>query len=201
MVYIIRELKAGDIFAIDKLYDSLSERSKLFLHLSYLGFRSISLSWVQVHIALLLSSMKAIRKILKRLIPYVVFFTLVMTNEECKLIAFSFVKLKGRLEPNVWWGELVMCIRDGYQGMGLGSRLMLASKAFSRNEGIKGIFGSALKINVGTLHFDQKHGFKIIRVVRGGVCWHGRRYDNVEMWMDILPLKPRSSAQGLPRNG
>ena len=41
MVYVIRELRAADIFALDKMYDSLSDKSKLFLHLGYLGFERL----------------------------------------------------------------------------------------------------------------------------------------------------------------
>jgi len=191
MVYVIRELRALDIFVLDKMYDSLSGRSKLFLHVGYLGFESVGFSWLQMHIALFLSSMRGIRMILKRLFPFLAFFSLAIVSEEDTMIGFSFVKLKGRFERGGWWGELIMGLRDDYQGRGLGSKLMRASIKQARSEGIKGIFGTALKINVGTLHFDQKHGFKIKRVVKEGVRWHGRKYDNVEMWLDTTVPNPR----------
>lgn len=197
MVYVIRELRALNIFSLDKMYDSLSARSKLFLHLGYLGFESVGFSWFQIHFALFLSSIGVIRKFLKRLFPFLVFFLLII-SEENTLIGFSFVKLKGRLKRNGWWGELIMGLRDDYQGKGLGSKLMRASINQARSEDIKGIFGTALKINVGTLHFDKKHGFKIKRIVKGGVRWRGKKYDNVEMWLDTTISNPRYDA---PKQG
>ncbi len=191
MFYVIRELRASDIFALDKMYSSLSDRSKLFLHLGYLGSDFIGFSWLQMHIALFLSSIKVIRRSLKYIFPFSVLFSLVIVSEEDTIIGFSFVKLKGRFERGGWWGELIMGLRDDYQGKGLGSKLMRASIKQARSEGIKGIFGTALKINVGTLHFDQKHGFKMKRVVKEGVRWHGRKYDNVEMWLDTTVPNPR----------
>jgi len=191
MVYVIRDLRVLDIFSLDKMYDSLSNRSKLFLHLGYLGFESVGFSWFQIHIALFLSSVKVIRKVLKRLFPFLVFFSLIIVDEDNTLIGFSLVKLKGRLKRGGWWAELIMGLRDDYQGMGLGSKLMRASINQARRENIKGIFGTALKINVGTLHFDQKHGFKIKCIVKGGVRWRGRKYDNAEMWLDTTIPNPR----------
>lgn len=198
MVYVIRELRTLDIFSLDKMYDSLSARSKLFLHSGYLGFESVGFSWFQMHVAFFLSSIGVIRKVLKRFFPFLVFFSLIIVSEENTLIGFSFVKLKGRLKRNDWWGELIMGLRDGYQGKGLGSKLMRASINQARSEDIKGIFGTALKINVGTLHFDKKHGFKIKRIVKGGVRWRGKKYDNVEMWLDTTISNPRYDA---PKQG
>lgn len=194
MVYVIRELQVWDIYSLDKMYDSLSDRSKLFLYSSYLGFESIGFAWLQMHAAFFLSSIPVIRNILKRLCPFVVFFPLVMVNRDNGLIGFSFVNLKGRLERGGWWGELVMGLKDSYQGKGLGSKLMRTAINQARSEDIKGIFGSALKINVGTLHFDQKHGFRINRIVKDGVRWLGRKYDKVEMWLDTTIPHPRYDA-------
>ena len=194
MVYTIRELRVFDIFSLDKMCDSLSNRSKLFLHLGYLGFESVGFSWFQIHVALVLSSIRVIRKALKRLFPFLVFFSLIIADEDNTLIGFSLVKLKGRLKRGGWWAELIMGISDDYQGRGLGSKLMRATIQQARRENIKGIFGTALKINVGTLHFDQKHGFKIKRVVNEGVRWRGRKYDNAEMWLDTTIPNPRYDA-------
>lgn len=191
MGYVIRELQARDIYSLNKMYDSLSDRSKLFLHLGYLGFESIGSSWFQVQVSLLLSSMKVVRKILKRLCPFLIFFSLVMTTGENDLIGFSLLKLKGHLEQDGLWGELVMGVKDGYQGKGLGSKLMTAVIGLAKSEGVEKIFLSALKSNVLAVSFYEKHGFRIVRVVREGARWRGRRYDNVEMWLDTPVLNPR----------
>jgi len=191
MVYVIRELRALDIFSLDKMYDSLSDKSKLFLHLGYLGFESVGFSWFPMHLALFLSSIVVVRRVLKRFFPSLVLFSLIIVDEKNYLIGFSLLKLKERLKHDAWWAELVMGLRDGYQGKGLGSKLMRATINRARSESINGIFGTALEINVGTLHFDQQHGFKITGIAEGSVRWRGRKYDNVEMWLDTTVPNPR----------
>ncbi len=179
----IRELQARDIYLLNKMYDSLSDKSKLFLHSGYLGFESVGSSWFQVNIALFLSSINALRNVLKRLCPYLVFLTLIVVDASGSAIAFAFIKLKGRTR-----GELVICVKDGYQRMGLGSRLMQATIDVARAESVKFLFLSVLKVNVNAIHFFRKFGFKGIRIVREGVYWRGRRFDNVEMSLDITEL-------------
>jgi len=195
MVYVIRELRALDIFSLDKMYDSLSDMSKLFLHLGYLGFESVGFSWFQIHVALFLSSIRVIRKVLKRLFPFLVFFSLIIVDEDNTMIGFSLVKFKGRLKRGGWWAELIMGLRNDYQGKGLGSKLMIATVQQARSEDVKGIFLTALKINVGALHFYQNHGFKMKQIVKDKVHWNERKYDNVEMWFDITLPNPRYTAQ------
>ncbi len=189
MVYTIRELRALDIFSIDKMYDSLSDRSKLFLHLGYLGFESVGFSWLQIHVALFLSSITIIRKSLKHLCPYLVFLPLIVVDEKDCLIAFVFLKLKGRLKYDGWWGELVICVRDGYQRRGLGTELMQATINMARTQDVRKIFLTVLKVNVTATHFFSKWGFTKIRIVKRDVCYNKRRYENVEMCLDIDAAK------------
>ncbi|UCG37109.1 MAG: GNAT family N-acetyltransferase [Candidatus Bathyarchaeota archaeon] len=169
----------------------MSKRSKLFLHLGYLGFDSVGVSWFQMHAAILLSSIKVVRKSMKRLFPLSVLFSLVIVSEKGTIIGFSFVKLKGRFERGGWWGELVMGLRDDHHRKGLGSKLVGASINQARSEDVKEIFLTVLKINVGAVRFYGNHGFKMKHTAKDRVRWRGKEYDNVEMWLDTTIPNPR----------
>ena len=138
-----------------------------------------------MHLALFLSSIKVMRKTLKHLCPFLVFYSLIIMNRENTLIGFSLLKLKGRLEREGWWGELVMGLRDGYQGKDVGSKLMRATINLAESERVQSIFLTTLKKNVHAISFFKKHGFRIIGDARNIVKWQNSRYDNLEMLLTM----------------
>jgi len=185
MVYVIRELRARDIFALDKMYDSLSNRSKRFLSVGYLGLESIGRAWCVVHVALFLSSVGAVRRILIRFFPYGVFLSLVAINKQGNAVAFSFVKLKGRLKCGLLLAELVICVKDEYQRRGIGSKLMERTLVLASRENVKRIFLKTLKDNIDAIGLFQRFGFKAKHFSSEETFCHGLGYGFVGMLMNL----------------
>jgi hypothetical protein len=73
------------------MYDSLSEEDKRFFHPGFLGYENISFWWLLSQIALFLSSIKFLRKILLHLFPFSVFLPLVVSDQN-NIVGFAFLK-------------------------------------------------------------------------------------------------------------
>jgi len=175
---VIRELKIWDIVKLYKMYNSLSDESKRYFHpFPETAFYSPSflLTWVM----LALSSIKILRKSLLKIAPYLFYITVcsLYLNE---IVGFAFIKLKNR-----YYGELGIGIRDDFQGMGIGSKLMDSLIRLARNEGLRGIRLIVMADNYRAIKLYEKFGFKKTKFIKNGDIYHGKKYDVIEMWLDI----------------
>jgi hypothetical protein len=89
---IIRELRITDMHSLHKMYDLLSEENKLFFYPGFLRYENIGFWWLLSQIALFLSSVKFLRKMLLHLSPYFVFLTLVVSDQN-NVVGFAFLKI------------------------------------------------------------------------------------------------------------
>jgi GNAT superfamily N-acetyltransferase len=108
------------------MYNSLSDESKRYFH----PFRPyFLLKWT----TLALSSIKILRKLLLKVAPHLLYITVcgLYLNE---IVGFAYIKLKNR-----YYGKLGMGIRDDFQGMGIGSKLMDSLISLARKEGLRRI--------------------------------------------------------------
>jgi GNAT superfamily N-acetyltransferase len=138
--YLVRELKITDLIPIHKMYDSQSTKSKNFFLTVFIGFERLkffishfdvfsSFKWFLGNIFLLLSTNRALRKILLYVYSRVAFFPFCAVNERGEVIAFAYIA--GDIKPYCMYGgkrrllgRLGIFIRDDYQSMGIGYQLI-----------------------------------------------------------------------------
>jgi len=93
------------------MYDSLSEDSKRFFHPGFLGYENVSFWWLLSQMALFLSSVKFLRKMLLHLFPYSVFLPLVVSDQN-SVVGFAFLKMKRRLPNGHFSAELGIVVDE-----------------------------------------------------------------------------------------
>ncbi len=167
------------------MYDSLFEESKRLFHPGFLGFESINFKWFLAQFALAASCFTLPKKLLLRVYPFSVFLVIVSTNEFGEIIGFAFIKVKRRISKNNFLGELGICVRDSCQGKRVGSELMKSLIELANNEHIQRIYLTVLTNNLKAIHMYEKYAFKRTRIMKKGDIWHGKRFDSVEMCLDL----------------
>jgi ribosomal protein S18 acetylase RimI-like enzyme len=169
------------------MYDSLSMESKLFFHPGFLGFKNITSVWLKCQLRLLPSSIKSIRKCLRKTLPHFPLLALVAVNEKNEVIGFAYLTIsKQHSTANRLSAELGIGLKDDYQGMRLGSRLMDELIKSGKNEGIVRINLTVMTSNLRAINMYTNHGFKQGRLVQDGEIWKGNRYDYLEMEIDLV---------------
>lgn len=181
---VIRELRISDIYALHKMYNSLSEESKRLFHPGFLGLKSIGFQWLLAQFALVASSFTISKKMLLCIYPFSVFLAIVSTNKFGEIVGFAFVKIKSRTSQESFLGEIGICLRDDYQGKRIGSELMERLLELAKNENVKRIYLTVLANNVGAMRMYEKYGFKKTRVMPKSETWRGERFDSVEMYLE-----------------
>jgi len=160
------------------MYDSLSEEDKRFFHPGFLGYENISFWWLLSQIALFLSSLKFLRKILLHLFPYIVFITLVVRDQN-NVVGFAFLKIKKPSPPGHFSAELGIVVDKVYRGKGLGHKLMENLLKLARRENIHEIFLTVLIDNVKAMQLYEKHGFR--KVGKTIDRWRKKTFQSVIM--------------------
>ncbi|MEM3871147.1 MAG: GNAT family N-acetyltransferase [Nitrososphaeria archaeon] len=181
--YNIRELKASDILALHKMYDSLSEETKYFFHPGFIGFESINFWWLLVQMVLFVSTIKMLKRLLLYIFPYLVFLSKVVVDERDKIVGFAFLKIKNRLPSKTLRAELGIVITDLFQGQGLGSKLMNELLKMAQKVGVKEIFLSVLLNNLRAIRLYEKYGFKY--VCQATDFWRGNRSKAIIMKLNL----------------
>lgn len=184
-IFVARLMSIRNLLSLHRMYDSLSYDSKRFFHPGFLGLENISFTWFLAQIALMLSSVDVLKKLLLHIYPYSVFSSLVATSKGNEIIAFAFLKVKKRLPNRSFLAELGMVIKDNYQGRGLGSRLMAHLIEIAKKEGIRRTYLRVLTNNIRAISLYRKYGFKEKGIIERGDIWRGQRYNCIEMWLDI----------------
>jgi RimJ/RimL family protein N-acetyltransferase len=182
---IIRKLQISDIYALLKMYNSLSEESKRFFHPGFISLKFISVQWLLAQFALAASSFTTSRKLLLRVYPFSVFLSIVSTDKFGGITGFAFVKVKSRISQKNFIGELGICVRDCWQGKRVGTELMERLLELAKNEHVKRIYLRVLTDNFRAINLYEKYGFKKTRIIPRGEIWRGRIFDSVEMWLDL----------------
>lgn len=167
------------------MYDSLFEENKRFFHPGFLGFESINLNWLLVQLALAASSFAISKKLLLRIYPFAAFLVIVSTDKSGKIIGFAFVKRKSRSVAESFLGELGICVRDGYQKKCVGCELMARLLELAKKEYFQRIYLTVLTRNLRAVHIFEKYGFRKTRIMPYGDVWRGKRFDSVEMCLDL----------------
>jgi ribosomal protein S18 acetylase RimI-like enzyme len=174
---ICRELRLSDLPKLYRMYTYLSEETKKYFH--PFPEKIFSVASLKSWVLLTLSSIKPLRKILRKLLPFFVYITIccLYSNE---IIGFAFIKLK-----NGHYGSLGIVIRDEFQGMGIGSKLMDYLITLARRERLRKIRLTTLANNYTAIKFFGKYGFKKTKFIKKSNNYRGKKYDYVEMWLDL----------------
>jgi len=180
----IRKLRISDIYTLNKMYDSLSEESMRFFHPGFLGLKSISFGWVLAQFALAASSFAFFRKVLLHIYPPSVFLAIVSTKFG-EITGFAFVKVKSRNKKMSHIKELGIFVRDCWQGRGIGTELMKHLLELAKKEFVQKIHLTVLANNFNAMHMYEKYGFKQIRMIPKGDVWRGKRFDCIEMLLEL----------------
>jgi acetyltransferase len=144
----IRPIRPEDAPLLEKLFESLSERSvymRFFTHLKRMDHRMLA-HFTQIdydrHIALTAIS---------------------ETDAEEKMIGVARVLL----ERNLKKAEFSAAVGDQWQGKGIGAELLKRCIAIAKRRGVKTIYGIVLAGNTQMLALSRKMGFRIKNVSRG----------------------------------
>ncbi len=181
---IVRKLQITDIYRLNRLYDSLSVESKCFFHPGFLGFKSISPTWLFAQIALAISFSKIFRSILISIYPPSVILSFVSTNKSGKVTGFAFIKIKEKDKSKNLW-ELGIFVRDDLRGKHIGSSLMQQILLLARKEKISNIYLTALSSNFRAISTYKKYGFIIVKEVPNGDSFKGKKFNCYEMILDL----------------
>jgi ribosomal protein S18 acetylase RimI-like enzyme len=185
MATIVRELRITDIYAINRFYDSLFDESKRLFHPGFLGFESITPNWVLAQFALVASSFAFSKKLLLRIYPLAAFLVMVSTDKSGTIVGFAFVKHRSHKVKERLIGELGICVRDDYQGKHVGSELMDRLLAQVKNELFQRIYLTVLTDNLKAINMYEKYGFKKTWLMPKADAWRGKRFDSVEMRLNL----------------
>jgi ribosomal protein S18 acetylase RimI-like enzyme len=97
-----------------------------------------------------------------------------------EIVGFAYIKLENRT-----YGRLGIGIRDDFQGKGIGSKLMDNLIKLARKEGLKRIRLTVLADNYRAIRLYEKSGFKKIRYIKNGDVYRGKKYDCIEMQLNL----------------
>jgi RimJ/RimL family protein N-acetyltransferase len=174
---IIREPRISDITKLIKWYHSLSDESKRFFHpfSETISSPNFFLTWM----TLSLSCVKLLRRVLLKILPQLIYISLCSLCSD-EIVGFAFVKLKNHV-----YGELGIGIRDDYQGIGIGSKLMDNLIKLAQREGLRKIHLSVFVNNYRAIRLYEKFGFKKTKFIKSGDTYKGKKYDCLEMWLDL----------------
>jgi len=175
--FVIREVELLDVVKIYRMYRSLSSESKRLFH----PFPETPFNprFFQTWVVFSLSSIKPLRNLLLRVLPRLVYFS-ICCEYSGEVIGFAFIHLKNKA-----YGELGIVVRDGFQGRGIGSRLMKKIIGLARKNKLKKIHLTVLADNYKAIKLYEKFGFKKTRIIRGGDVYNSKKYDIIEMWLTL----------------
>jgi len=174
---IFREPKVSDIMKLYKMYTLLSEETKKFFH--PFPERILSVSSLFTWIPLALSCIRSLRKALLKIMPFLVYISICSVYSS-EVIGFAYIRLR-----NKFYGSLGIVVRDGFQGLGIGSKMLHYLIILARKEGLKKIRLTVLADNYRAIKLYEKFRFKRVRFIKGGDTYKGKRYDCIEMILEL----------------
>jgi len=136
------------------------------------------------HLILALSTVTPLQKVLRKFFPcFLVMWALVAVNEENQIIGRAWINAeKGRFN-NGFSTFLGIGVKDGYQGMGIGTKLMEELIRWATMMGVKRINLVVAPIEERAIHLYTKFGFKKSgEVVK--YYTRGQRYITMELHID-----------------
>ncbi len=181
----IRQLRISDIYALNRMYDSLSELSKHFFRPGFLGFSSINLDWFVDQCRMAFSSIDVIRKLVLQVYPSAALIAIVSTDCHGRITGFAFIK---RNKPDLngdSFGRLGICVKDGYRGRHIGSGLMDFLLTIAKKESLKKIFLAVENDNTNAVSMYKKFNFKKIKTPQNRDIWAGRLSGSFEMMLSL----------------
>lgn len=156
---ILCPMRIADLTSVRGMYDSLSHESKSFIPSQIFGSQNKSWYWVLGQAALILSCNRFSRAFLRWVYPRASFFLVVAKNKGVKgILGFAYLRAE-RVKGHFFLG---ICVKDAYQGVEIGSRLMEELIAWARREGAEKIVLSTHANNTRAISLYKKYGFRVI---------------------------------------
>jgi ribosomal protein S18 acetylase RimI-like enzyme len=180
----IRKLTMLDIIKLNRMYNSLSQKSKFYFHPGILGIESVGIRWFLAQVALAFSTQKTLRKLLSKIVPKSCFLSVVAINAKNEILGFAYVELISR--PI---GGLGLIVKDNYQNRGIGNFLMKYLLNMAIKEGLSEIRLTVLSVNVKALRFYEKFGFKVVGETIDK--YRGKKFKSKMMRLRLAEIKPK----------
>lgn len=184
MTYIIKEFKIKYFFKLHHAYDSLTDQSKQFIDLYWLGFKSRRLKWWLVQVPLVLSTFIFFRKFFKILYPKITFLSLLALENGKNVVGYGFLIIREKNNNNLI-AELGIFVKDDYQNFGIGKIIVEGLINFAKKENIKKIFLTVRTDNLRAYNLYEKFGFKNISTINNGSEWQNKKYDMFKMILNL----------------
>lgn len=179
-----KELTLADFVKLHQMYDNLTEESKQFFNLYWLGLKSRSLKWYFAQVPLFLSTIKFVRSLIKIVYPRIIFLSSVAIDKD-QIVCFGFLIIRKGSTKKGFSAELGVATDENYRGRGLATQMIDELIKYGRVEGLKEIYLTVRTDNKKAFRIYEKLGFKKTALLRDEVEWKNKKYDMFKM---ILPL-------------
>lgn len=178
----VRLLTIFDLLALHRMYRSLSVESRKFFRPVF--FEKKNVRWLVANIALLFSTFTSLKILLKRVFPRAIVIPLIVTNNRDDIVAFAYLNIEKRLAKEKYFAGFATCVRDDYQGRGLGRKLMRIATEIAQREKIGELSLWVAAENHRAIRLYEKYGFKVTRIVkRENRC--SRSFDYLKMTLRL----------------
>jgi RimJ/RimL family protein N-acetyltransferase len=175
-----RKLRIFDFIRLNTMYDELSDKSREFFNLYWLGFNKITLKWFGAQLVLFVSTFTFIKKIMYKVCPRLIFISqIAIVTSKC--VGYSFLIVRKKSNNNRFEAEFGICISEKYQGMGIGKNLLQYALDCVDKEPIDIIYLNTRIDNTRALNLYKKFGFKVIKILENEVEWQDKKYDMYQM--------------------
>lgn len=155
---ITRPLRLGDVLGTSRMYLSLSDDNRRLFH--PFPFQQ----WTVVLILVLMFISQKTPNFIRRLVPKVVFLSLVANDATAGTPAgFGYLRLAKRLTDNKYAAALGLMVSDSYQQQGLGTQLMRSLIKLASQNDVSLLSVLVLRNNQKAIKLYQKCGFNMVR--------------------------------------
>lgn len=180
----IRELALADFVMLHKMYDRLTDESRQFFNLYWLGLKLRSFKWYFAQVPLFISTIKLTRALLKIVYPRVIFLSDVAV-ERNKIVCFGFLIIRSGWIKNGFTAEFGVATDENYRGIGLATKMIDGLIKFGKIEGVKEIFLTVRTDNQKAFDIYTKKGFRKVALLKDEVQWNNKKYDMFKMVLSL----------------
>lgn len=177
----IRRIKMRDMLSLTKIYLSLSEEIRRFFHPFQFKI------WRTLPIFIYFSLSNKIGRLLKRIAPKLTVLSLVAVSEEGEIVGFAYLCKLCKLQSDKSYEakNFGIIVREKYQGLGIGTKLMKEIIGVGATNGIRKMNLTVLAENEHAIQLYKKFGFKIERRYENREIWNGEFYPDYDMVINL----------------
>ena len=169
---VIKSLRFTEIYSLNRMYSSLSNKSKFFFHPPNLQW-TLKPICIITKTLLILSTLPLIEPLRVKIFPVGVMLPIIAVNTNNEAIGFANLVINKRIREGYVAG-LSMGVHDRYQGKKIGSYLIERLLRIAHRFKVHKIILTVDCKNKIAISLYKKFGFEIEEKVQNGDFWDGR---------------------------